>query len=105
MKTEFSRKIFEKSSNIKFHENPSSGSRVVPCGRADGHDETDSRFSQRCDRALKKPTILSGPYTLLLSGTFCPAHLNWCTFLHEQTAITTLNFGRHHTKFSRSGSE
>jgi len=24
--------IFEKYSNVKFHENPSSGSRVVPCG-------------------------------------------------------------------------
>jgi len=29
MKLELSRKIFEKHSNIKFHENPSSGSRVV----------------------------------------------------------------------------
>jgi hypothetical protein len=28
--------IFEKHANIKFHENSSSGSRVVPCGRADG---------------------------------------------------------------------
>jgi hypothetical protein len=36
MKLEFSRQIFEKYSNMKFHENPSSGSRVVPCGRADG---------------------------------------------------------------------
>jgi hypothetical protein len=27
--------IFEKSSNIKFHRNPYSGSRVVPCGQAD----------------------------------------------------------------------
>jgi len=26
---------FRKSSNIKFHENPSSWSRVVPCGRTD----------------------------------------------------------------------
>jgi hypothetical protein len=32
---EFSRQIFEKSSNIKFHENPYSGSRVVPSGRTD----------------------------------------------------------------------
>jgi len=31
MKLEFSPQIFEKSSNIKFHENPSRGSRVVPC--------------------------------------------------------------------------
>jgi hypothetical protein len=30
MKLEFYRQIFEKCSNIKFHENPSSGSRVVP---------------------------------------------------------------------------
>ena len=27
--------IFEKSSNIKFHENPSSGSWIDPCGRTD----------------------------------------------------------------------
>ena len=35
MQLEFSRQFFEKYSNIKFHENPSSGSRVVPCGRTD----------------------------------------------------------------------
>ena len=34
-KLEFSLHIFEKSSNIKFHKNPSSGSRVVLCGRTD----------------------------------------------------------------------
>jgi len=39
MKYEFSRKIFEKYLNIKFHENPSSGNRVVPCGRTDGRTE------------------------------------------------------------------
>jgi len=36
MKLEFSRQIFEKSSDIKFRENPSSGGQVVPCGRTDG---------------------------------------------------------------------
>ena len=36
IKLEFSRQIFEKSTNIKFHENPFSGSRVVTCGRTDG---------------------------------------------------------------------
>jgi tRNA U38,U39,U40 pseudouridine synthase TruA len=35
MKLRFSQQIFGKFSNIKFHENPSSGSRVVPCGRTD----------------------------------------------------------------------
>jgi len=32
MKLELSRQTFEKLSNIKFHENPSNASRVVPCG-------------------------------------------------------------------------
>jgi len=37
MKTEFSRQIFEKYSSIRFQENPSSGSQVVPCRQTDGH--------------------------------------------------------------------
>ena len=39
-----SRFIFEKSSNFKFLENPSSGDRVVLCGRIDIHDEANSLF-------------------------------------------------------------
>jgi hypothetical protein len=39
MKLEFSRQSFEKYSNTKFHETPSSGSRVVPCRRTDRQDE------------------------------------------------------------------
>ena len=52
MKLEFSKQIFEKFWNIKFNENPSSGNRVVPCGRTDGHTDGQadmkkvSRFSQ-----------------------------------------------------------
>ena len=42
MTLEFSRQIFEKYSNIKFHENPSSGSWVVPCRRMHRHDEANS---------------------------------------------------------------
>jgi hypothetical protein len=45
--TSFFRQIFEKYSNTKFHENPSSGSRVVP----DGHDEGRSFFSKLCKHA------------------------------------------------------
>jgi hypothetical protein len=41
MKLEFSRQIFEKVSNIKFHQNSSSGSRVVPCGQTDTDRQTD----------------------------------------------------------------
>jgi len=36
MKLEVSRQILEKSAKIKFHENPSRGSRVFPRGPTDG---------------------------------------------------------------------
>jgi len=39
MKLEFSRQSFEKSSNIKFHENPSGESGVVPRGWTDGRTD------------------------------------------------------------------
>jgi hypothetical protein len=40
IKIDFSRQIFEKYSNIEFHENPSNGIQVVPCGRTDRrHDK------------------------------------------------------------------
>jgi len=35
MKLEFSRQIFEKYSNIKYHEYPSLGIRIVSCGQTD----------------------------------------------------------------------
>jgi len=47
MKLEFSLQIFEKYSIIKLDENPSSGSRVVACGRMDSQTDTtklNSRF-------------------------------------------------------------
>ena len=50
---------FRNVSKIKFYQNPSNGSRLVPCRqtdghkrrRTDGHDETNSRFSQFCESA------------------------------------------------------
>jgi len=57
MELEFSRQIFEKHLNIKFHENPSSCSRAATCGRTEGwtywHDEANSRFSQFHEQAWK----------------------------------------------------
>jgi hypothetical protein len=50
MKLEFSHQIVEEYSNIKFNENPSSGSRV-PYGRTDRPEKASSRFSQFCERA------------------------------------------------------
>jgi len=47
IKFEFSTQILEKFSNIKFQGNPSSGSRVVPCGRKDGCEKRRfSKFSE-----------------------------------------------------------
>jgi hypothetical protein len=40
MKLEFTRHIFENSTNTKFHKNPSSRSRVVPCGRTERRTDT-----------------------------------------------------------------
>jgi len=51
MKFEFSEQIFAKYSNTKFHEYPSSGSRVVPCGRTNRNDEANSPSSQCCEDA------------------------------------------------------
>jgi len=39
MKICFSQQIFEKSSNIKCNESPSSRNRVVPCGQTDGRTD------------------------------------------------------------------
>jgi hypothetical protein len=48
---EFSQQIFEKYSNIKFHENPSSVSRIIPCVLTDRRDEANTRFSKFWERA------------------------------------------------------
>jgi hypothetical protein len=52
MKLAFSRQNFEKSSNISFHENTSSGSRVVSCGRT--HTTTLIVAFRYCENAPKK---------------------------------------------------
>ena len=48
---ETSGKFYEKYSDIELDENPSSGSRVVPCGETDRHDKANSHFSKFCERA------------------------------------------------------
>jgi len=53
MKLQFSRQIFEKYSNIKFHDNPSSGSRV-PCGQTDGHEKKLIVICRNFAKAPKK---------------------------------------------------
>ena len=43
MKLEFSPQIFEKYTNVKFPENPTRGSRVIPCGETDGRTNVQGR--------------------------------------------------------------
>ena len=48
MKIELARQSSEKSTNVKFHENPFIGAELFrPDGRTDGR-EANSRFSQFC---------------------------------------------------------
>ena len=42
---DISEEILEKYSDIKYHENTSSGSRVVPGGQKKRHDEAESLFA------------------------------------------------------------
>jgi hypothetical protein len=62
-KLEFSVQFFEKYWNIKFHENPSSGSHVVPFGwageRVDGQTETD-RHAEANSRFVRGRKLRGG---------------------------------------------
>ena len=56
VKLHFSRHIFYNYSNTKFHKNPSSDSRVIPCGWTDrptDNTKAESRFSQFFRTRLK----------------------------------------------------
>jgi len=54
--------VFEKYSNVKFHEQPSSGSQVVPCGQTEGqanrrtdkHNEANGRFRNFANATKKE---------------------------------------------------
>ena len=47
-KLKLTRQIFERYSNIKFHESPSVGAELF---HVNTHDEANRRFSQFCERA------------------------------------------------------
>ena len=58
IKCEFSRQTFEKYANIKFHENPSSQSRLVPCGQANRYDEAFRNSANALCNIIRSPVIL-----------------------------------------------
>ena len=84
MKLEYSLQIFEKYSGIKFRENPSSGSRIVPCGQAKGqterHDEANSRLSTRLKMCQMKAVGL---------GSNCISYLLYICVLKEMGFVVS----------------
>jgi hypothetical protein len=65
-KLNFGRQFFEKSSNIKFHQHPSSGSRVFPCGRTDKYDEdTKNELITHSKETYYKITVLVNVYIII----------------------------------------
>ena len=94
IKPKFSQQVFEKYSDTKFHENPSSGIQVVPWGQIDRqkdtHGEVNSHISQFCKQAQKLTTrfhitsrVISSTAMLLL-----PCTPSWCA--HEQFCIYSM---------------
>ena len=65
---------------LKFHENPFSGSRVVPCGQMDRHDEANSGFSQFREQALK-----------ILLLTFTEDREKWVSATHGGAHFSEIN--------------
>ena len=79
-----------KHSNIKFNENPSSGSRVAPCGRTDRHELTPTQGQKNGIERENTNTRNTGKYqTIYISqhrGHFpCITRLEQSTTLHTQT--------------------
>ena len=83
MKLEFTRQIFENYSNIKFNENPSSGSRVVPCGQA--HMTKLTVAFRNSTNAPKKKNEFCIRHT---SNLFSLSKLGTCLNTRYCTAIT-----------------
>jgi hypothetical protein len=78
-KFEFSRQIFETHSNIKFHENQSSGSQVVSCEWTDKQRQTDT------DKQIKTGTDTTKLTVAFRNFTNAPKNVyraRPCTLLH-----------------------
>ena len=63
MKFEFSQQILEKYSNLRFHEKPSSDSRVVPCEQMEGRTDCVHIVKLRSNPECGRISVLS-PQTL-----------------------------------------
>jgi len=55
MKFHFPRQLLEKYSNMNFHENPSSGRGINPCGRSDRRTDRYDEVKKSLFPILRKP--------------------------------------------------
>jgi len=78
MKLEFSRQIFEKYSNIKFHKNLPSGSGVVPWGQADGETEDMAKLIVDFRNFADAPKICYDILVLFVITLVLIISLKWC---------------------------
>jgi len=85
MKLEFFGQIFEKYSDITFHKNPSSGSRVVPCGR------TERRMNGRTDRQTDRQRDRT--QIVFAFRNFANAPENCSEFISRCSSHPTLHLG------------
>jgi len=94
MKYEFSRQIFAKYRDIKFHDNPSNGSRDSPCGRTDGqrHDEANRRFSKILRTSLKAQAIKIPPLKHNGMKSKKSRQVNLFTYIKQVVFISKLDF-------------
>jgi hypothetical protein len=102
MSLDLSQRGLEKYSNIKFHQSPSSGSRVVPCGQTDGrldrHEEENNIFSQFCEHVYKLRTRKMSNYAGRHSCSY-KQYLNqllvfmFCAVIFTHFNTNYVNFG------------
>jgi len=112
-KLEFPQKMFEKSPNIKLHNNLSTRSQYFfACGRSDGrtdrHQEVNSYFSQLCELAKLQSRqfdpVLTGPSDVLKTHLNRIAVWNPCVpWLQSKSCLPTarLDVASHHIHITK----
>ena len=73
MKFEFFRQIFEKYTNVKFHESSSSGSLIGPCGQTDGLTDGQADMTKLIVAFLN---FVNGPENSWRLGLVMPYNTN-----------------------------
>jgi hypothetical protein len=96
MNLEFSLQIFEKSKNTKFHENPSTGSRILACGRTD-ETKVKSLFAGLRTRSKNKSTSFTQQAFQIFRSLISPT-------LQQKWLLVLLNLRFPSTRASLSNS-